>query len=154
MPLSLALCICGAVVSLVCICYGVVSSLRIRKKEKAELKKKQQEEQLTNYLFLSTKWLMVADLYGIRISNFTPAEYCDRGFQVVFSKKSSDKIARIANNDSLSSALYGHFIKFGNNRYCFSNVSLKDAQHDIEKFVMYHSLMAISAVESGGNDGR
>jgi hypothetical protein len=39
MPLSLALCIGGAVVSLVCICYGVISSLRIRKKEKAELKK-------------------------------------------------------------------------------------------------------------------
>lgn len=154
MTLPLALCIVAAVVALVCICYGIISSLQIRKKEKAELKRKQQEEQLTNYLFLSTKWLMIADLYGIKISNFTPAEYCDRGFQVVFSKRSSDMVARIANNDSLSSALYGHFIKFGNNRYCFSNESLKDAQHDIEKFAMYHSLMAITAVESGGNDAK
>jgi hypothetical protein len=152
MPLSLALCICGAVVALVCICYGVISSLQIRKKEKAELKK----EQMSKYLYLSTSWLMWSDIYGIKVSNITSSEKIKYGFRVLFSKKSSDKIDLLVTRWPISGILKGCFEKLPNGRYRFVNDSLFDAEHDIEKLMMYYSLSTALTTDYGVevNDGR
>lgn len=147
MTLSLALCIAGASVAFVCVCYGVISILKIRKQEKAAAKK----ERISKHLYLSTSWLVLADLCEIKISNITPVEHCDHGFDVVFSKKSSDRIEKLTKDSALSSGLlHGHLCKLDNGRYCYINDSLSEAKQDIEKLLLYYSMLTESMTETGG----
>lgn len=144
MKLSLVLCIVGASVAFVCTCYGAISIIRIRKKEKAETEK----ERKSKYLYLSTSWLMWADLYGIKVSNITPVEEYKNKFIVLFGKRSSDKISHFLENSTISKILKGHFEKLDNGRYQFVNDSLADSQHDIEKLMLYFSMMTAMMTES------
>lgn len=147
MTLSLALCIAAIAVAFVCTCYGIISILKIHKQEKADAKK----ERMSKHLYLSTGWRMLADICGIKISNITPVAHCGRGFKVVFSKKSSDRIEKLTEGDALFSGLLsGHLCKLDSGRYCYINDSLSGAKQDIEKLLMYCNMMTASSVETGG----
>ena len=148
MNLSLALCIIGISVAFVCTCYGIISIFRIRKKEKIKAEK----ERISNHLYLSTSWLMWADLYGIKVSNITPVEECKNGFVVLFGKRSSDKIANLLRSSTLSTILRGHFEKLDTGRYQFVNTSLSDSKHDVEKLLLYYSMMVAMTTEPEAQD--
>ena len=147
MKIFIVLCIVGISVSLVCICYGVISIFLIHKKEKEETKK----EMMSKHLFLSTSLLMWADLYGVKVSHIMSIEEIKHGFVAVFSKKSSDKIASLIENTVISNILEGHFEKFNDGRYRFVSNSLVSAQHDIEKLMMCCNMMSAYVTDVCGN---
>ena len=148
MKWSLILCIVGAAVALVCTCYGAISIYKIRKEER----KRAKEERMTKHLYLSTGWLMLSDLYGIKVSSITSIKDCEKSFQVVFAKKSSDTISQLLACSAIIDALKGHFEKLTNGRYCFVNTSLSDAQHDVEMLIQYSNMLSKYSTELGGNE--
>jgi hypothetical protein len=143
MKLSMIMCIVGASVALVCTCYGTIGILKIRKKEKAKAEK----ERVSTHLYLSTSWLMWADMCGVKVSNFTSIEESKYGFNVLFSKKSSDKIAQLSENQTIADLLKGHFEKLDSGKYQFVNDSVASSQQDVETLMLYFSMMAVAATE-------
>lgn len=146
MKWSLVLCIIGASVAFVCICYGAISIYKIKKQEKEQAAK----DRMAKHLYLSTMWIMWADLYGIKISNIVPVEESKQGFCVFFSKRSSSKIADLLEKTTVSGILKGNFDKLDNGSYCFANASLIEARHDVEKLMLYYSMMSALSAETGG----
>lgn len=148
MKLSLILFIICESVAFVCICCGAVFIYKVHKKEKEQTEKKR----IQDYLFLSTSWLMWADLCGIKISSIASKEESRHGFYVLFSKRSSDKIESLLLFHTLLDMLKGNFEKLDNGRYRFVSTSLAESLKDIEILMQYCSTLLSYTTEIGGTE--
>lgn len=147
MSLSLILCISCVIVGFVGVGYGAISIYKIHKEEK-ELKKK---ERTTEYLCVSTGWIMWADAYGIKISSITPIEEIKHGFTILFDRRSSNIINNLLSNSNMLSLLKGHFKKLDNGKYCFVNTSLDESWCDVGKLIQYSNSVSAYTTKLGGN---
>lgn len=149
MKLSLILFIICESIALVCICYGVVCLRKSHKKAKAQAEK----ERKTEYLFLSTSWLMWADLCDLKVSSISTFEESKYGFHIIFAKRATEKIENLLRYCNISIALEGHFEKLESGRYCFLSKSLAQSQEDVESLTYYCSMLRAISSESEVHNG-
>ena len=148
MKLSLILFIICESIALVCICYGVVCLCKAHKK----LKDAAEKARKSDYLFLSTSWLMWADLCDLKVSSISTFEESKCGFHIIFAKSATEKIENLLRYCDISIALKGRFEKLESGRYCFLSKSLGQSQEDVESLMQYCSMLLAFSSESEVNN--